>query len=170
MQKIILIISLITLASCGQKNTVSSSPSNVSTNLMVASPISFVGNYDLIGEGGASCGSNIQIIKGCNGIKIKSYSDEDQDQTEEYCNINNPSLGTTNVTFQGNVITYAPAINTITNFNGDRRERRYGKDGENSIDVRSKKLTRTLTLNTDGTLTRIDNINSNGIRCNYMKR
>jgi hypothetical protein len=169
MKKIILLLSLIALASCGKTNKVNTgattstsgtSTYSVPTNAAITD---FEGTYDIIRMQSNDCGASIQLVRDCDGLKLLSNNNMG---AEEFCNINRgerrnqrDNFLSTTVTLEGNVLR---AVTTLRSMPGPG-ERQDPRDSQVNF-------TNTLTLNSDGTLTKISHLKSRESRCLYQKR
>lgn len=147
MKKLALLFCMIALfTACGKNNSVISGVSG--TSVLTASNTNsalnnFEGVYDLIAMRTEDCAASIQLVRECNGLKLLS----NHLGPEEFCNINRGEMrNATNVTLEGNVLKSVVRVAPQLIF------------------------TNTLTLNSDGTMTKISNLKSRESRCLYQKR
>ena len=171
MKKIILLLSLIALASCGKNNKVNSATPTSGTSAYSttsAAITDFEGSYDLIRMQTQDCGASIQLVRDCDGLKLLSNNNMG---AEEFCNINRgdrrnqrDNSVSTIVTLEGNV------LKAVTTLRDDGRNSNRGPGMPGQIGDSQVTFTNTLTLNGDGTLTKISHLKSRESRCLYQKR
>ena len=148
MKKLIIgTLAILILASCGKSNQVNTgkTPEIKGTSPYTNDFSKFEGNYDLITRGSDDCGASIQIVKDCEGLKLLSNNHLG---AEEFCHINQGQIKDHIVTLEGNEL---KSVVTVSN------------------NARIS-FTNTLTLNNDGTMSKISNLKSRASRCLYLKR
>jgi hypothetical protein len=157
----------LTFVSCGKKseNAVSSTvgeatgTNDISTNDW----INFAGDYFILPEASnLNCQASIQIVSECNGLLLLSS----EIGPEEFCNINqvpsrNPREGDRDNRRPPNIdVKNEMAIVT-----------QIGNEIKSVLRINERLFyTNTITLNTNGVLTKISNLKSRTSRCNYLKR
>ena len=161
---------LATLAACGKSNNTTSSASSGASGINVfstdSSPLSFIGNYDLVGSAGFNCGASIQIISDCMGYKILNNNQ----RTEEFCHINQGEIRSSNVTLIGN------QLKSIQTFSNDRPRSLIQKIPPIPPGISNNNLppinriTKILTLGNDGILEKFVEINQKQFKCEYIRR
>lgn len=167
MKKIFIIIFItISFISCGKHNDINSeyktraiSGTNVYTN--ISPPLQFEGNYDLVGISDEDCGTSLQVVRSCAGFKVYSNNTE----TEDFCDINKAENKGTTVTLKEN------QLKSISIIGKEHRRFFLFK----LLPLRPKEpsnitITKILTLNIDGTMTKVTLNDKDIIRCEYVKR
>jgi hypothetical protein len=170
---LLLSLLVLTVVSCGKTNIIStkapivnahnnSLTTSTTTTTASLSVASFIGNYDLVEQAQLHCGASLQIIKGCDGIKLLTNHREEE---ERFCDINKGELDYTNTTLIGNQIKQT-SISKINERH--QEERRHSHDHD---EIRQQFITHTLTLSPEGVLE--EEITTKGQqteRCVYFKR
>lgn len=191
--KNLLVITLITFAaiSCGKNNKVNTGPAAVVVVNNFETPSksieNFAGTYDLIKMKSDDCGASIELVKECEGLILFS----NHLGPEEFCHINqldnrnnNNRENNRNTNWENNrndnrfddhtmdprfensnavVTLIGNELKSVITVSADNRNDRHRN--ENQVIY-----TNTLTLNSDGTLSKISNFKSRESRCLYLKR
>jgi hypothetical protein len=170
-KSLMLSLLLLTVVSCGKKNIITSNAPVVNshnnalatktvtpTNLTTAR---FIGNYDLVEQAQPRCGASLQIIKGCDGIKLLTNHREEE---EHFCDINKGELDDMNTTLLGNQIKQTSFSKVIERH---QEERKHSHDNN---EIRQQSITHTLTLSPEGVLEEEITTKGQTERCVYFKR
>jgi hypothetical protein len=175
---LLLSLLVLTVVSCGKTNIISTKAPivNAHNNSLTTSTTattaslsvaSFIGNYDLVEQEQLNCGASLQIIKGCDGIKLLTNHREEEE--ERFCDINKGELDYTNTTLIGNQITQISNAKVIERKHEERHfeERKHNRDNN---EIRQQSITHILKLSPEGVLEEEVITNGQSKKCFYFKR
>lgn len=175
MKNLLLLLSVLAVVSCGSKtqNTVNSgsgTSGTSGTNGLDTPPaptpvparlVNFEGNYDIIRMDSSDCGAAIKIERLCNGYRLISNNSN----PEDFCNVNrgemrvnrddrNPPNPDRNPPPPDSAVVVTQEANQLRSV----------------VRVANMAFTNTLTLESNGVLTKVSNLKGRQSSCVFLKR
>ena len=169
MKKLLLLLSLVVVVSCGSKNNNAVDSGSVATGtngLNTEAPsnlVNFEGNYDIIRHDTYDCGAAIRIERVCNGYRLLSNL---SNRPEDFCNVNKGQMRVANDDTRNPP---NPDRNP-PNPDGGVIVTQEANQLRSVVRVSNMAFTNTLTLESNGILTKVSNFKSRISRCVFLKR